>query len=188
MRTIKWSLIFILILICFKWIEHCRIIAHVNTDWIANSISMWRQLTAPRVDDLLITFSFPFSLKMERFFVTFWMAFNQICRSGLGKMFASRPTCLTFRRNSNLVVGTASGHILELNVSMPSSPRATTASTFPMLIELGAHERAVRKVVVCPHDDSLVASCADQGKVVVSSVDPAHPSILWVSFSNFKFN
>ena len=106
------------------------------------------------------------------------MAFNQICRSGLGKMFASRPTCLTFRRNSNLVVGTASGHILELNVAMPSSPRATTASTFPMLIELGAHERAVRKVVVCPHDDSLVASCADQGKVVVSSVDPAHPSIL----------
>ena len=44
----------------------------------------------------------PFALKIERF-CHFLNVFNRILRSGLGRMFASRPTCFTFRRNGNLV-------------------------------------------------------------------------------------
>jgi len=46
------------------------------------------------------------------------------------------------------------------------------------MLELGVHDAALHKICVAPHDDALMASCADSGKVVVASVDTAHPQIL----------
>ena len=100
------------------------------------------------------------------------------------KHFASRPSGVTFRRKGqcNLLVGTISGHVLEVDVSSKSS------KYLPML-EIGAHGGAVRKLFVAPHNDSLVATCADDHKVVISSVDTAHPHIMYgfLSCVTFQF-
>lgn len=93
--------------------------------------------------------------------------------TALPNHFASRPSCLSFRRRGqcDLLIGTISGHVLE--VDMSSAPAKYT----PML-ELGVHASALHKICVAPHDDALMASCADSREVVVASVNTAQPRIL----------
>jgi len=87
----------------------------------------------------------------------------------LDRLPISRPSCLTFRRNGNLVVGTVSGRLVELDAGF----------NLPAL-DLGIHGRSVHRLVVAPHDDTLIASCADEAAVVVTSVDPAQPHVMSV--------
>jgi len=86
----------------------------------------------------------------------------------LDRLPISRPSCLTFRRNGNLVVGTVSGRLVELDAGF----------NLPAL-DLGIHGRSVHRLVVAPHDDTLIASCADEAAVVVTSVDPAQPHVIY---------
>jgi len=106
--------------------------------------------------------------------ITLWDLRQNKPALALPKNFGSRPTCISFRRRGqcDLLVGTISGHVLEVDVS------STTTKCLPML-ELGVHDAALHKICVAPHDDALMASCADSGKVVVASVDTAHPQILY---------
>ena len=91
----------------------------------------------------------------------------------------ARQSCVAFvlgRRNGlDLMVGTVSGHLIHLDVNNPNS--------LPTL-ELGAHSRPVRSI--CPTGDDapyLIASCADDRRTVVASVDPAHHNIMYVIHS-----
>jgi len=106
--------------------------------------------------------------------VTLWDLRQTKPALALPKHFASRPSCLSFRRRGqcNLLVGTISGHILEVDVS-------SVPSKYLPMLELGVHDGALHKISVAPHNDALIASCADSPKVVVASVNTAHPQILY---------
>ena len=87
----------------------------------------------------------------------------------------SRPSCVSFltgRKSSlTLLIGTVSGHLLELDASSPASPP---------LLELGIHRRPVRTIRPSDQggDASVVATCAEDRAVVVVSMDPAHSKIM----------
>ena len=90
----------------------------------------------------------------------------------LPRGFSNRSTCLTFRRNGNLIVGTVTGHVLEVNTASCSSQAlASLSDGFSPMLELGPHSHPVRTVCVSPVDDSLVASCADETTISVTSLD-----------------
>lgn len=80
------------------------------------------------------------------------------------------------RRNGlNLMVGTVSGHLLHYDI------HAGNPDSMPTL-ELGAHSQPVRSI--CPAGEDapfMLASCAEDRRVVVVSVDPAHHNIMYVS-------
>ena len=107
----------------------------------------------------------------------FILIFFKFSFAGIAKKLISRPSCVAFvlgRRNGlDLMVGTVSGHLLHLDASNPDS--------MPTL-ELGAHSQPVRSI--CPVGEDapfMLASCADDRRVVVVSVDPAHHNIMYVT-------
>lgn len=71
------------------------------------------------------------------------------------------------------MIGTVSGHLLQVD--------ASSLKVAP-LFELGAHSRPVRQICPASVDgDTLIATCAEDNRTVVASVDPAHPKIMYVS-------
>lgn len=90
----------------------------------------------------------------------------------------SRPSCVSFLTGralpaNSLMIGTVSGHLLQVD--------ASSLKVAP-LFELGAHSRPVRQICPASVDgDTLIATCAEDNRTVVASVDPAHPKIMYVS-------
>lgn len=90
----------------------------------------------------------------------------------LRKSFVSRASCVSFlpgRNPLHLLIGTVSGHLLELDAASPES--------LPSL-EMGAHKRAIQTIEPSRDNPFIVACCSEDQSVVVVSVDPTHPQII----------
>jgi len=91
----------------------------------------------------------------------------------LPKHFNSLPSCLSFCKTGrfDLFVGTASGHVLVVDVS-------STATNYLPMLELEVLGCGVRAIFVAPHSAYLIAACGGS-EMAVASVDPSHPGKLY---------